>query len=165
MKQSSSCLKYGFTLIEMLAVLAIICVLVGITMAAATKARQKARATFCLNQIRQIGMALGQMSDHGIPGDWPSRVANWHLKQERLLCPEGPQDGGTNYGLNKHLVGRPTGNLDTARTVLLYESRRAGDWVVGDEPDVDNRHLGGCNYVFLDGHARWSAQPQQFAPQ
>jgi prepilin-type processing-associated H-X9-DG protein len=39
--------------------------------------------------------------------------------------------------------------------VLLYESKRAGDVIVGEERDVDERHMGGANYVFCDGHGKW----------
>jgi prepilin-type processing-associated H-X9-DG protein len=81
-----------------------------------------------------------------------------------LLCPQGPQDGVTNYGVNEHLVGRSVTALDTGTTVLLYESKRAGDSLVGDESDVDLRHSGAANFVFLDGHVKRMKEPPDFSP-
>ncbi len=154
----------AFTLIELLVAISIITILASLLMVAAFQARGRARATACLNQMRQIGLALGYGDDRPIPRDWPTRYQHWNLRGELLLCPQGPQDGATNYGLNKHLEGRRTLHTDPGRTVLLYESMRAGDCLVGGEEDVDRRHRGGANYIYLDGSARWSARREPFIP-
>jgi prepilin-type N-terminal cleavage/methylation domain-containing protein len=62
---------WGFTLVELLVVIAIIGVLVGLLLPAVQAARETARRTKCLNQLRQLGLALQQYE--GIHGYFPWR--------------------------------------------------------------------------------------------
>jgi len=56
----------GFTLIEMLAVMAILAVLAGLLFPVVAKSREQARKTACMSNLRQIGMALSlYASNHG----------------------------------------------------------------------------------------------------
>lgn len=50
----------GFTLVELLVVIAIIAVLVGLLMPAVQSARESARRSACANNIKQLGLALHQ---------------------------------------------------------------------------------------------------------
>ena len=63
--------RRGFTLIELLVVIAIIAILAAILFPVFAQAREKARATACLSNERQIGLALMQyVSDNDEM--WPS---------------------------------------------------------------------------------------------
>ena len=60
------CLRRGFTLVEILVVLAILGVLMGLMIPAVISAREAARSAQCRNNLHQIGLALNYyLESHG----------------------------------------------------------------------------------------------------
>ena len=78
MRQRSSC-RRGFTLIELLVVIAIIAVLIALLLPAVQAAREAARRAQCVNNLKQIGLALHNY--HQAIGSFPmgSAPAPWNV--------------------------------------------------------------------------------------
>ncbi|MCD6361535.1 MAG: prepilin-type N-terminal cleavage/methylation domain-containing protein [Armatimonadetes bacterium] len=66
-------MKRGFTLIELLVVIAIIAILAAILFPVFAKAREKARQTSCLSNMKQIALAELQYCQ-----DYDERTVHWH---------------------------------------------------------------------------------------
>jgi len=74
----------GFTLVEVLAVIAIVAAIVGLTVPAVQSARETARRSACGNNLRQVGLAL-----HAHEAAWRF-VPAWRKEFSRAEYPKAP---------------------------------------------------------------------------
>lgn len=127
--------RNGFTLIELLVVIAIIAILAAILFPVFSKAREKARQSQCINNQKQIALAVNiyiQENDEACP------VAEtfWtdiNVPAKVKYCPNAKNvNGGLSYayngGANKlHLSGLSLGKIEEpSQTILTGDSMAAG---------------------------------------
>jgi prepilin-type N-terminal cleavage/methylation domain-containing protein/prepilin-type processing-associated H-X9-DG protein len=120
----------AFTLIELLVVIAIIAILAAMLLPALAKAKAKAKQTACMNNQRQVGIALVMYASdiQAYPGSysalsdvyvWPERLLPYAGKNRAVFCcPAAEPDSWWDTNLNKTLVskaGYPFGVTSTSR--------------------------------------------------
>ncbi|MHB8997616.1 MAG: DUF1559 family PulG-like putative transporter [Armatimonadota bacterium] len=151
--------KRGFTLIELLVVIAIIAILAAILFPVFAKAREKARQSSCLSNVKQIGLAIMQYAqdyDEIMPyaSAWGTPARNWNIwldpyvKNTQIFqCPSF--SGSTlGYGWNYQNFGYWSSGSSTFYNnpgcALGKINQPADTIIIGDNPDTGMYGAGGA---------------------
>ncbi len=146
--------RRGFTLIELLVVIAIIAVLIALLLPAVQAAREAARRTQCVNNLKQIGLAIH--SYHDVNGCLPptdnaaiynSSTANsndFGMKVRILQYMEqGPLYNAFNQSIDYNKIQNGTVSATTVNTFLCPSD---GTIVNRGMSSYPNHNFGDCNY-------------------
>jgi prepilin-type N-terminal cleavage/methylation domain-containing protein/prepilin-type processing-associated H-X9-DG protein len=170
----------GFTLIEILVVIVIIALLAGILFPVFSQSREKARASSCLSNQKQIGLALKmylQDNDGYFPPHESWRDGHVFAASRTMRCPDVsvrcPAPYPCGYGLNIQAMSMTAGQAPPSESTVRFPSqfitvaevlyeRSQGiaplSYLESLQKMSDNsyeRHHGGAHYLFFDGHVKW----------
>lgn len=142
----------AFTLVEVLVVIAVIAILVALLLPAINAARAAARRTQCMNNMRQIGVAITNFAGahngrfprthhDGNEQSWIYTVAPFMEEVDRVrICPDDPHGDvrvdhrGTSYVLSGYICMDGEGSIlrlnripSTSRTITVFEGANGRD--------------------------------------
>ena len=134
-------MRRGFTLIELLVVIAIIAILAAILFPVFARAREKARQTSSLNNVKQLTLAVLQYAqdyDERLPASfypgnpsesrfWYQKVQPYIMNTQVLTCPSAATLA-VGYGWNYDFIGY--GSSTSITTYAIADLRRPAETIM-----------------------------------
>jgi len=181
--------RRAFTLIELLVVIAIIAILAAILFPVFAKAREKARSSSCQSNFKQIGVAIMQYvhdNDEVYPREDgpgvytrpPAPSWEWcntgaysniqdimdaYLKSRQVwVCPSTTLSAEACTAYSRYVTGREMSSI-VEPAILVMNTDSTWEWLQNQGnavPRADERHLGGFNALYVDGHVKWQKRKQ-----
>jgi prepilin-type N-terminal cleavage/methylation domain-containing protein len=116
-------IKTGFTLIELLVVIAIIAILAAILFPVFAQARESARMTSCLSNMKQLGLGLRMYSQdydetypylrfEGFALTWRNVLMPYLKNKGIMACPSNPESRPSGPGVNTNNPFNDNGNAE-----------------------------------------------------
>lgn len=152
MQSASLRSRNGFTLVELLTVIAIVGMLAALLLPVFSRARRAARATSCLSHLRQIGVAVHQYqadNDDHLPGSNPARATYGDTDPR----PPFLMDPLHAYGMTPDLYRCPDAS-SSDKPAIDYTIRFTLDLHLGPLP---SKEVPGASYWDI---AYWRIEPQ-----
>ncbi len=183
--------RAGFTLIELLVVIAIIAILAAILFPVFARAREKARQSSCMSNVKQLNLGILQyvqdydevFPTHGWVDTavWPNGQTGgnpWHVRIYPYVkniqvysCPSGTLrwagDPSTNLQIGYSAsigLSNMAAFVYPSQTAMVADTDGGAGYCFFSAPYpatgtpnryITDRHNGGANLGFVDGHAKW----------
>ncbi len=144
----------GFTLIELLVVIAIIAILAAILFPVFARAREKARATTCASNQRQIAASL-QMYTQDHEEILPATSTVWNdIKVDPgvLICPTKGKSTTNGYGYISSISGGSIGDVEDPTAMPMTADCNTTTNLISTVGDIDKRHSNAVILSYMDGH-------------